>query len=102
MTPRARWQAALEHRPADRVPTDYWTTPEFSAKLVRRLGQSDRPEAELVADLKLPLSVNNTKPSEGFAALRRALAELGVDFTVKLTPRFVGPSITLLYIDSSR
>jgi uroporphyrinogen decarboxylase len=93
MTPRERWQAALEHREADRVPTDYWATPEFSAKLIRRLGLSDKPEAELVADLKLPLSVNNTKPSEGFAALRRALAALEVDFVVKLAPRFAGPSL---------
>ena len=93
MTPRERWQAALKHRAADRVPTDYWATPEFSAKLIRRLGFSHKPEAELGADLKLPLSDNNTEPSEGFAALRRALADLGVDFTVKLAPRYAGPDL---------
>jgi len=91
-TPRERWQAALEHRVTDRVPTDYWATPEFSAKLIRRLGLCDKPEAELVAGLKLPLSDNNVRPSEGFAALRRSLVELGVDFTVKLAPRYAGPS----------
>ena len=93
MTPRERWQAALEHRTSDRVPTDYWATPEFSAKLIRWLGLSDRPEAELVADLNLPLSNNNITPSEGFACLRRALAELGVDFMVKLAPRYAGPNL---------
>ena len=93
MTPRERWQAALEHRETDRVPTDYWATPEFSAKLILGLALSHKPEAELVADLKLPLSDNNVRPSEGFAALRRALAELGVDFMVKLAPRYAGPDL---------
>jgi uroporphyrinogen decarboxylase len=93
MTPRERWQAALEHRTADRVPTDYWATPESSAKLIRRLGLSNKPEAEVVVDLKLPLSDNNSRPSEGFVALRRALTELGVDFMVKLAPCYAGPSL---------
>ncbi|MCX6843386.1 MAG: uroporphyrinogen-III decarboxylase-like protein [candidate division WOR-3 bacterium] len=93
MTARERWKAALEHREADRVPTDYWATPEFSAKLIRRLGFSDKPEAELVADLKLPPSDNNVRPSAGFAALRRTLAALEVDFTVKLAPCYAGPDL---------
>ena len=30
MTPRERWQAVLTRQPPDRVPMDYWSTPEFS------------------------------------------------------------------------
>ncbi len=38
MTPRDRWLALLDGRPADRIPTDYWRTAEFHAKLVGALG----------------------------------------------------------------
>ena len=91
MTPRERWQAALEHRGADRVPTDYWATPEFSAKLIRRLGFSGKPEAELVADLNLPLSSNNIRPSEGFAALRRGLGRTRRGFHGQAGPALCRP-----------
>jgi uroporphyrinogen decarboxylase len=93
MTPRQRWQAVLAHGQADRAPMDYWSTPEFSAKLVRHLGLSDKPESELVADLKAPLCDNNLKPAEGFSCLRSALSQLEVDFVVKLAPRYVGPEL---------
>jgi uroporphyrinogen decarboxylase len=93
MTPRERWQAVLAHKQADRVPMDYWSTPEFSAKLIRHLGLSAKSEPELVADLKFSLCDNNLRPSEGFACLRRALAQLDVDFMVKLAPRYVGPAL---------
>jgi len=93
MTPRERWQAVLEHRLPDRVPTDYWATPEFSARLIRYLGLSSRSEPDLVQDLSLPLHDNNLKPSTGFAALRRALSQLEVDFVVKVVPGYVGPRL---------
>jgi len=38
MTSRERWQAVLEHRLPDRVPTDYWTTDEAHARLKAHLG----------------------------------------------------------------
>jgi uroporphyrinogen decarboxylase len=41
MTPRERWQAVLERRTPDRVPMDYWGTPEATAKLMRHFGVSD-------------------------------------------------------------
>lgn len=47
----------------------------------------------MVADLKLPLADNNVRPSDGFACLRRALDQLGVDFVVKPAPRYVGPEL---------
>jgi uroporphyrinogen decarboxylase len=93
MTARERWAAVLTHRRPDRVPMDYWATPEFSARLVRHLGLSNRPEPELVADLKLPPVDNNLSPSDGFSALRRALRQLDVDFVVKVVPRYVGPPL---------
>ena len=38
MTPRERWQAVLARQTPDRVPMDYWSTPEFTKKLMRHLG----------------------------------------------------------------
>jgi uroporphyrinogen decarboxylase len=38
MTPRERWQAVLARRTPDRVPMDYWGTPEATAGLLRHLG----------------------------------------------------------------
>ncbi len=41
MTPRERWLAILEKRKPDRVPTDYWCTGEFHAKLRQHLNVND-------------------------------------------------------------
>lgn len=38
MTPRERWLATLQRRKPDRVPMDYWATPETDEKLRRHLG----------------------------------------------------------------
>ena len=38
MTPRERWLAVLRREAPDRVPMDYWGTPETSAFLRRHLG----------------------------------------------------------------
>lgn len=38
MTPRERWLAVLERGTPDRVPMDYWATPEAADKLCRHLG----------------------------------------------------------------
>ncbi len=64
MTPVERWRAVLEGRPPDRVPMDWWGTDEAAANLVRHLGCD---------------------------TLREALQQLGVDFVVKVQPRFIGP-----------
>lgn len=37
MTPRARWLALFDRKPVDRIPTDYWATGEFHAKLKQAL-----------------------------------------------------------------
>lgn len=38
MTPRERWLATLNHKPVDRLPTDYRATDEFHARFVKDLG----------------------------------------------------------------
>ena len=66
MTPRERWLAVLQRRKPDRVPMDYWATPEFDAKLMKHLGTATR---------------------------REALERLHVDFVVAVGPRYVGPPV---------
>lgn len=44
MTSRERWQATFARRPTDRVPTDYWGTPEITAKLVAHFGLDSADE----------------------------------------------------------
>lgn len=41
MTPRERILAAIKHKPVDRIPMDYWGTPEATKKLMKELGVSD-------------------------------------------------------------
>jgi len=38
MTPKERWQAVLQREKPDRLPMDYWSTPEATDKLLRHLG----------------------------------------------------------------
>jgi uroporphyrinogen decarboxylase len=45
MTPRQRWQALFAGTPSDRVPCDYWGTPEVTHRLLKDLGCAT--EAEL-------------------------------------------------------
>ncbi|MBS3734194.1 MAG: uroporphyrinogen-III decarboxylase-like protein [Phycisphaerae bacterium] len=41
MTPRERWLALLNGETPDRIPTDYWATPEVTARLKRDLRCAD-------------------------------------------------------------
>ena len=41
MSPRERILAAIEHRPTDAVPTDFWGVPEITDKLYKELGVTD-------------------------------------------------------------
>lgn len=41
MTPRERWLAVLTRQTPDRVPMDYWGTPEATDKLIKHLGCTD-------------------------------------------------------------
>jgi uroporphyrinogen decarboxylase len=66
MTPRERWLAVLRRQKPDRVPMDYWGTPETSAILRRHLG---------------------------CRTIRQALERLHVDFVVKAVPEYTGPGL---------
>lgn len=64
MSPRERWEAVLQRRKPDRLPMDYWATPEATARLVRHLGCEN---------------------------IEAALARLHVDTPLTVEPRYVGP-----------
>ncbi|UCC41643.1 MAG: uroporphyrinogen-III decarboxylase-like protein [Candidatus Aminicenantes bacterium] len=66
MTPRERWLAVLKRQKPDRIPMDYWATPEASFRLMKYVG-----------------CVNK----------RELLERLHVDFVVKLRPSYIGPKI---------
>jgi len=66
MTPRERWLAVLHHEVPDRVPTDYWATPEATRKLLHHLG---------------------------CATLDDAMRLLHVDVPVRVAPRYCGPAL---------
>lgn len=86
MTPRERWLAVLTRQPPDRVPMDYWSTPEFSAKLVRHLGISQVSESRLASDFR--------RGRRGaYDSLEVALKRLHVDFVRSVGPRYVGPKL---------
>lgn len=64
MTPRERWTAVLRREKPDRVPMDYWGTPETGENLRRHLGCS--------TDLEV-------------------YERLHIDKAIHLTPAYVGP-----------
>ena len=66
MTARERWLAVLTRKTPDRVPMDYWATPETNENLLRHLGCDD---------------------------LDVALERLHVDRPVTVRPRYVGPAV---------
>lgn len=92
MTPRERWLAVLTRQQPDRVPMDYWSTPEFSAKLIRAMGLSRKSARSLVNDLGRA-SRTPGRLNEGRRALREALRCLHVDFAVSVGPKYRGPKL---------
>jgi len=92
MTPRERWLAVLNRQKPDRVPMDYWSTPEFSAKLIRHLGLSRKSQKKLVEDLNRS-SRDYRSLNEGKRALRQALQQLHVDFVISVGPEYRGPRL---------
>ena len=93
MTPRERWLAVFTRQKPDRVPMDYWATPEFSAKLIRHLGLSSKSERELAEGLNVPAADNLLKPTQGYAAWREMLKQLHIDWVMSVAPRYVGPKL---------
>lgn len=66
MTPLERWQAVLKRQKPDRVPMDYWATPEATRKLMKHLGCGSK---------------------------REMLEKLHVDFVVEVEPYYTGPTL---------
>jgi len=91
MTPRERWLAVLTRQQPDRVPMDYWATPEATAKLIKHLGLSRESEARLAANLQSFSPVG--RGNEEANLLRQALQQLHVDFVIRVGPRYVGPPL---------
>jgi uroporphyrinogen decarboxylase len=65
MTPKERWIAVLTRNKPDRIPMDYWATPETTAMLLKHLGCSNEWEM---------------------------CRKLHVDMAVKVNPKYIGPS----------
>ena len=57
MTPRERWLAVLTRRKPDRIPMDYWSTPEATERLMAHLGVTDLPALYRRLHIDAPLSV---------------------------------------------
>jgi uroporphyrinogen decarboxylase len=77
MTPKQRWLALLNNEPVDRLPVDYWATPEFTLKLRNAL-QVDKPGVD-----KDRLVLGGSPSPDADEILWR---KLEID-----RPRFVGP-----------
>jgi uroporphyrinogen decarboxylase len=93
MTPKERWLAVLRREKPDRVPMDYWSTPEFSAKLIKHLGYGQKSEKELVQALTHVFADEAGRPSSVHVALQQALQKLHVDFIVSVGGRYTGPEL---------
>jgi uroporphyrinogen decarboxylase len=65
MTPKERWLAVLTRKKPDRLPMDYWATPETTSLLMRHLGCSSEEEM---------------------------MQKIHVDRVVKVNPKYVGTS----------
>lgn len=92
MTPRERWQAVLNREQPDRIPVDYWATPEFSAKLLRHQGISGSSERKLVQQLTRG-ERDPRHPNQARRLLRELLCFLHVDFVVGAGPKYIGPKL---------
>ncbi len=66
MTPKERWLAVLSRKKPDRIPMDYWATPETTAMLLKHLGCS---------------------------IIEEMCRRLHIDMAVKVTPEYIGPSM---------
>jgi uroporphyrinogen decarboxylase len=70
MTPKERWLAVLERRTPDRVPMDYWGTPEITQKLQEYLGCETS---------------------------REMMKKLHIDFVISVWPIYIGPELPAGY-----
>ncbi|RJS93183.1 uroporphyrinogen-III decarboxylase-like protein [Candidatus Bathyarchaeota archaeon] len=66
MTPKERWLAVLQRRKPDRVPMDYWATPEVTEKLMKHLS---------------------------VRSLKEMYECLHIDAVITVNPKYIGPPI---------
>ncbi|MGA1197359.1 MAG: uroporphyrinogen decarboxylase family protein [Candidatus Latescibacterota bacterium] len=66
MTPKERWLAVLNKQTPDRIPTDYWATPEAHKKLMAYLGCATDQEL---------------------------YTRLHIDRAIAVSPRYIGPTL---------
>jgi len=59
MSPKERWQAVLTRSTPDRVPLDYWATPEVDDKIMKHLGCATMEEVYERLHIDRPLSVGS-------------------------------------------
>jgi uroporphyrinogen decarboxylase len=57
MTPKERWLAVLKHEKPDRIPMDYWGTPEATEKIMQHLGCDNVDEMFARLHIDRPLDV---------------------------------------------
>jgi uroporphyrinogen decarboxylase len=67
MTPRQRWEAVIRGERPDRVPCDYWGTPEITRRLKRDLGCATDRELwqRLGIDKMVHLQITHPRATEG-------------------------------------
>lgn len=97
MTPKERWQAVLERKTPDRIPMDYWATPEATQKLAQFLG-CQRPTSQLREPSLSPwggwASGGGWKTGGAWTETEKALFEqLHIDTVVALQPLYNGPAL---------
>ena len=66
MTPKERWLAVLNGEQPDRLPMDFWGTPEVWDRLKRHFGCSENLQV---------------------------MEQMRIDYLVPVAPRYVGPSL---------
>ena len=66
MTPKERWLAVLNKQTPDRIPTDYWATPEAHQNLIAYLDGATAPEI---------------------------YTRLHIDRAIAVSPRYIGPTL---------
>jgi uroporphyrinogen decarboxylase len=78
MSPRERWLAVLNRKKPDRVPIDYWATPEAEAGMLRHLGVNDPWEMFRRLHIDRPVTV---EPAYIGPPLRKGFDWFGVGYT---------------------
>ncbi|MEZ0537462.1 uroporphyrinogen decarboxylase family protein [Caldicellulosiruptoraceae bacterium PP1] len=57
MTPKERWEAVLQRKKPDRLPMDYWATPEVTDKLMKHLNCNSEQELYKRLHIDKPVTV---------------------------------------------